>query len=128
MANNTREIRRRIKSTENIAKITKAMELVSAAKMRKAQAAATASRPYAVLSAELLRNLAAKADLSNQPLMNRVAPEQTKIPVQKVLVILISSDRGLAGAFNTNVIAKAVAIAKEEGASKVDFITVGKKG
>jgi F-type H+-transporting ATPase subunit gamma len=149
MANNTREIRRRIKATENIGKITKAMELVSAAKMRKAQAAAISSRPYATLSAELLKNLASKADLSNQPLMNRVIENEWDnnhfersekslmkgiSPVgrdgknQKVLIVLISSDRGLAGAFNSNVISKAIAIAKDEGASKVDFITVGRKG
>ncbi|OGE80419.1 MAG: ATP synthase F1 subunit gamma [Candidatus Doudnabacteria bacterium RIFCSPHIGHO2_01_FULL_45_18] len=128
MASNTREIKRRIKSVTNIGQITKAMELVSAAEMRKAQAAATASRPYATLSSELIRSLAQKADLSSQPLINRVLPDGGKLPVQKVLVILISSDKGLAGAFNTNVISKAVSVVRAEGAEKIDFITVGKKG
>jgi F-type H+-transporting ATPase subunit gamma len=126
MATNSKEIRKRIKATGNIAKITKAMELVSAAKMRKAQTAATSSRPYATLSSQLLINLVAKADLASHPLIQRVLPEGEKMPPQKVLGILISSDRGLAGAFNANVINKALALLKEEG--EFDFITVGKKG
>src|SRR5258708_24069464 len=105
---NSKEIKRRIKATENIAKITKAMELVSAAKMRKAQIAATSSRPYSTLSSELLRNLVARADLANHPLIKRVLPEGEQLPPQRILAVLISSDRGLAGAFNANVINKAV--------------------
>ena len=128
MANSTKEIKRRIKSISNIKQITKAMELVSAAKMRKAQAAAVASRPYATMSVELLSQLAGKTDLSAHPLIMRAVPVGKKIAIDKTLIILISSDRGLAGAFNSNVIAKAMGIAKEEGASKVDFITVGRKG
>lgn len=143
----SKEIKRRIKSVTNIGQITKAMELVSAAKMRKAQTAAIASRPYSTLSSQLLRNLASKADLSQQPLINRVMPEDRKIPVQKVLVVLISSDKGLAGAFNTNVINKALDLIKTfnvvgrfigpDKADKsadydskefFDFITVGRKG
>src|SRR6185436_3851169 len=115
MPANSKEIKRRIKSIGNIGQITKAMELVSAAKMRKAQTAATASRPYATLSSELLRNLMNQSDISQHPLILRVMPPNAKDLVQKVLIILISSDRGLAGAFNSNVIAKAVGIAKQEG-------------
>ena len=128
MANNSKEIRRRIKSIRNIGQITKAMELVSAAKMRKAQSAATSSRPYATLSAELLRNLASKTSQSEHPLLNRVAPRGQTPHAQKVLIILITSDRGLAGALNANVITKALQIFKDEGAGKVDFVTIGKKG
>ncbi len=128
MASNSKEIRKRIKSTQSIAKLTKAMELVSAAKMRKAQMRATNSRPYSVLSNELLQNLVAKANLSSHPLVNRVLPEGEKVPAQRILAVLISSDRGLAGAFNTNVISKALNLLKQEGAEKFDFITIGKKG
>lgn len=127
MANNTREIKRRIKSVRNIGQITKAMELVSAAKMRKAQTAAVQSRPYATLSSQLLKTLAQKSGQLKHPLINRVAPEG-KIPAQKILSVLITSDRGLAGAFNTNVINKALEILKAEGGEKFDFITIGKKG
>lgn len=132
MASNSREIKRRIKSISNIGQITKAMELVAASKMRKAQIAATKSRPYAVLSSELLKNLVSKADLSSQPLIERVMPIGGKIPAQKILVVLISSDRGLAGAFNTNVINKALGVLKENdspaGREKFDFVTIGKRG
>lgn len=129
MSNNTREIKRRIKSVRNIGQITKAMELVSAAKMRKAQLAATASRPYAVLSGELLRNLLKKTNLAGHPLIKRaLAPEHKIVFAQRILAILITSDRGLAGAFNTNVVNKALQLLKEHGNEKFDFITVGKKG
>ena len=142
MANNTKEIKRRIKSIKNIGQITKAMELVSAAKMRKAQMAATASRPYSTLSSQLLKNLIAKTDLTNHPLINRVMPDGQKEPAQKILIVLVTSDRGLAGAFNSNVISKALAMIKNEefsaGGARLpgrqgsafggDFITVGKKG
>jgi len=145
MASNAREIKRRIKSVTNIGQITKAMELVSAAKMRKAQSAATSSRPYATMSSQLLKNLVAKTGLDNHPLIKRVMPEDQKVPVQKILAILISSDRGLAGAFNGNVINKAMGLVVAEdfslpqnGGLKTsatsshknlfDFITVGKKG
>jgi F-type H+-transporting ATPase subunit gamma len=128
MPNSTKEIRRRIRSIKNIGQITKAMELVSAAKMRKAQTAALASRPYATISSQLLQNLTAKANLREHPLINRIVPRGKTEEAQKVLIILISSDRGLAGAFNTNVINKALNIVKDEGAKQIDFVTVGKKG
>jgi F-type H+-transporting ATPase subunit gamma len=128
MASNSREIKRRIKSISNIGQITKAMELVAASKMRKAQSAATASRPYATISSELLRGLVAKTDLTSHPLISRVLPIGNKIPVQKILVILITSDRGLAGAFNTNVIGKALGLIKENGSEKFEFVTIGKRG
>lgn len=130
MAISSREIRRRIKSVKNIGQITKAMELVSAAKMRKAQTLATASRPYSILSGELLKNLVGKVDYKN-PLIERVLPEEhpdAPVGAGKILVVLITSNRGLAGAFNTNVIGKALSILKEEGAEKFDLITIGKKG
>jgi F-type H+-transporting ATPase subunit gamma len=129
MAQSTREIRRRIKSVKNIGQITKAMELVSASKMRKAQTAASTSRPYARLSSELLINLLGKVSAATHPLLNRTVPEYTKItPKHKTLIILISSDKGLAGSLNSNVINSAMQIVREEGADKIDFVSVGKKG
>lgn len=126
MATNSKEIRRRIKSTQSIAKITKAMELVSAAKMRKAQAAATASRPYATLSGELLQNIAAKAGQSNNPLLRQVVADKSK--PSKILAIVVTSDKGLAGSLNSNVVNKTVGLLKDEGKDRFDFITVGRKG
>jgi len=130
------------------------MELVSAAKMRKAQILAVASRPYATLSSELLKNLAAKTGEANHPLINRVTDVEDGPPhaanhpdagvgAGKILAILITSDRGLAGAFNANVVNKAVRLLKDEEAKMpfvglqlqraslqpgFDFITVGRKG
>src|ERR1051325_1197221 len=98
----SKEIRRRIKSVKNIGQITKAMELVSAAKMRKAQSQALSSRPYATLSSSLLENLSKKVSPSLHPLLEKVLPEG-EVASDRALVILISSDRGLAGALNANV-------------------------
>lgn len=129
MPQSSREIRRRIKSVKNIGQITKAMELVSAAKMRRAQNAASASRPYSKLSSELLRNLVDKVSLDAHPILKRIMPEyEHVVPKHKALIILITSDRGLAGSLNTNVINQAIKIVKDEGAEKIDFIGVGKKG
>ena len=128
MASSGKEIKRRIKSVKNIAQITKAMELVSAAKMRKSQAQAQASRPYAQLSGELLKHLTAKLGITAHPLIQRVLPEDNHKPAEKTLVILMSSDRGLAGALNTNVINKALSLLKHESKEKFDLITIGKKG
>jgi F-type H+-transporting ATPase subunit gamma len=129
MPQSTREIRRRIKSVKNIGQITKAMELVSASKMRKAQVSAFASRPYAQLSSELLKGLLGKVSPAAHPLLERALPEYSRVaPQHKALVILITSDKGLAGSLNTNAIAKGLKVIRDEGAGKVDFIAVGKKG
>ena len=129
MATSPREIRRRIKSVKNIGQITKAMELVAAAKMRKSQNQATASRPYSVMTSELLRNLLKKNAEFNNRLINRVMVDGARRAAStKTLAILITSDRGLAGAFNSNVINQALAVVKREGSEKLDFIAIGKKG
>ncbi len=127
---NLKDIRRRIKSVKNIRQITKAMELVSAAKMRKAQSAATASRPYSVLSAELLRNLAAKTGEIDNPMVTRLISGAGSKGSDKNLVILMTSDRGLAGAFNANLVNTALRLIRESdgGNAKFDFISIGKKG
>lgn len=129
MPQSSREIRRRIKSVKNIGQITKAMELVSASKMRKAQMATSSSRSYAKLSSELLKNLLDKVALNTHPILQRIMPEDTPVtPQHKALIVLITSDKGLAGALNTNAITAALGVAKDEGAGRVDFISVGKKG
>jgi F-type H+-transporting ATPase subunit gamma len=127
MATNAREIRRRIKSVKNIGQITKAMELVSASKMRKAQNMTLSSRPYATLSSSLLNNLAKTTNIYRHPLIHR-PPNGKKIGTGKTLVILMTSDRGLAGSFNNNITSKALSVLKNEGHENFDFITVGRKG
>ncbi|MFA6257403.1 MAG: ATP synthase F1 subunit gamma [Candidatus Paceibacterota bacterium] len=118
----TKEIKRRIKSVKNTKKITKAMELVSASKMKRAVSATLASRLYAEYSWEVLTSVAKNVeDIPNSLFMEREA--------RNILLILITSNRGLCGAYNAQVIKKAVALLKTENQNiNIDFITVGKKG
>jgi F-type H+-transporting ATPase subunit gamma len=121
----TREIRRRIRSIKNIAKVTKAMETVAASKMRKAQQQVLATRPYAEKSWEVLTYLARlrRSNAAEQPLLQ-------ERPVLKIGLLLITGDRGLAGAYNANILRKAATqITEWEKAEvQVNLITVGKKG
>ena len=112
----TRDIRRRIRSVKNTAQITKAMQMVAAAKMRKAQQAALAGRPYAALMNEVLARAATRTAVFKHPLM------ETR-PVRKRAVILVSTDRGLCGALNSNLFREA---AKFDPGNTV-FITAGRK-
>ncbi len=97
MANLTREIRRRIKSVKNIAQVTKAMEAVSAAKMRKAQQQVLATRPYSNQAREVLGYIARLSSTENE-LNPLIHPR----PVKRVGILLVTADRGLAGGFNAN--------------------------
>jgi F-type H+-transporting ATPase subunit gamma len=119
MAANTRDIRRRIKSVKNTAQITKAMQMVAASKMRRAQIAALAGRPYAALLNRLLKSLApaiASGDYTHELLEAREGGKE--------LVILISTDKGLCGALNTNLLREA---AKFDPANTL-FVGIGRKG
>jgi F-type H+-transporting ATPase subunit gamma len=113
---NTQDIRRRIKSIRNTAQITKAMQMVAASKMRKAQQHALAGRPYAALMNKVLVSLQQRADPRLHPLL------QVR-EVKKELVIVISTDKGLAGALNTNLLREA---ARFE-AGRTGYIVVGRK-
>ncbi|MFA5107076.1 MAG: ATP synthase F1 subunit gamma [Patescibacteria group bacterium] len=97
MAVSTRDIKRRIRSITSTKQITKAMELVSAAKMRKAIKAVQATRPYAALAWEMVLNLASKTDRERYPLLKRR-------PVKNEAIVLISSNRGLCGGFNQQIV------------------------
>ena len=94
----TRELRRRIKSVKSTRQITKAMELVSSAKMRRASEATMASRPYALRAFEVLQ------DITNQPLEALSHPLIDERPISREVVFVISSDRSLAGSYNTNIL------------------------
>jgi F-type H+-transporting ATPase subunit gamma len=113
----TRDIRRRIKSVKNTAQITKAMQMVAAAKMRKAQQAALVGRPYAELLNEMLARAATGAVGFEDPLM------QAR-PVAKRAVIVVSTDRGLCGGLNGNLFRETVKLDK----NTTVFVTAGKKG
>lgn len=121
----TREIRRRIRSVKSIAKVTKAMETVAAAKMRKAQQQVLSTRPYATQAWEVLKYLARlrRANAAEQPLL-----QQREI--KKVCLLLITGDRGLAGAYNSNVIREAAEQIRNWEAQGLDVsvVTIGRKG
>ncbi len=112
----TRDIRRRIKSVKNTAQITKAMQMVAAAKMRKAQQAALVGRPYADLMNEVMAQASVRTAAFEHPLME-------VRPIKKRAVILVSSDRGLCGGLNSNLFREVVKFDK----NTTVFITAGRK-
>lgn len=124
MAKGTREIRRKIKSIKNTRQITKAMELVAASKMRKAVANTLALRPYARLAQALMQNLSDKTVETLHPLL-------AKREVKKVLVLILSTDRGLCGGLNTQLFRKLSEYIKaekmKENPPQVNFLAIGKK-
>ncbi len=119
----TRQIKSRIRSVRSNRQITKAMELVAASKLKKAQERSVATRQYTDAAVEVLNALAATTDVARSPLyMVR--------PIKSRVVIVITSDRGLAGAYNTNALRLLTKQLREDDASKVstDVITIGRKG
>ena len=119
------DIRRRIRSVRNTQQITRAMKMVSAAKLRRAQDRVIASRPYGAALRGLLADVAGAAAsderVATQPLLARR-------PEQRVQLVLITSDKGLAGAFNSNLIKAAQRFAAEHQPAATDFVLIGRKG
>ena len=114
-------IRKRISSVRNTQQITKAMKMVSAAKLRRAQDAAVAARPYAEKMTELLKNVAARVSSEAHPLLQ--AREEKKIQL-----VLFTSDRGLCGGYNANLIRAAEAFIRKNAEKEVEVTLVGRKG
>lgn len=120
---NLKEIRNRISSVSSTMQITSAMKMVSAAKLKKAQDAITAMRPYAEKLTALLQDLSASLE---GDVAGKFSQER---PVNNVLVVVITSNRGLCGAFNSNVLKETKILVQQKYAGKkVDFLTIGKKG
>lgn len=120
---NTTALKRRIGSVKNTRQITKAMELVAASKMRRAQEQAVGSRDYRVSATDILGRLGGVSDVRNHPLfVNR--------PLKNRLIIVVTSDTGLAGAYDSNVLKAMTNVLREDEKNKVQdhCITVGKKG
>ena len=116
------DMRRRIKSVKNTQQITKAMKMVAAAKLKRAQDRVTAARPYAQKMSAVLGGLSAKvADEFSHPLLTPRGDD-------KYLVVLVTADKGLAGAFNANVIKTTQAFLNENSAKSAEMIPVGRKG
>src|SRR5215475_3711711 len=114
-------IRRRVSSVRNIQQITKAMKMVSAARLRRAQEAAFAARPYAEKLEAVLQNLAAQGQALAHPLLT--AREEKNIDL-----LLVTSDRGLCGGFNANLIRAAEAFIREHAGQDVTLALVGRRG
>lgn len=115
-----KQIRGRIKAAKNIQQITKAMKLVAAARLKKATDRVLDARPYSEKMRSLMGSLSEAGELPSHPLME-------KREIKKICMILITSDRGLAGSYNTALIRLATEFAKNAGV-EVQFLTVGKKG
>ncbi|HXL23595.1 MAG TPA: ATP synthase F1 subunit gamma [Candidatus Dormibacteraeota bacterium] len=115
------DFRRRIRSVKNTQQITRAMKFVAAARLRRAQEAALAARPYAVELARLLRSIMSRIEDPEHALL-------AKRPEQNVLVIVLSGERGLAGAFNSNILRKAAEFMRKQTGKKITVVPVGKKG
>jgi len=116
----TRDIRRRIKGVKNIKQVTRAMNMIAAARLRRAQGKAESARPYAERLAQILQDVQAGGGNAKHPLL-------VKREVRRVGLLLITSDRGLCGAFNSNVVREASQFLAKQTAP-VGFVTVGKKG
>jgi F-type H+-transporting ATPase subunit gamma len=119
----TREIRRRIRPIRNITKITRAMEMVSGAKMRRAQERVQASRPYAERIRVMISALAGLTDIESGQF-----PLLEHRPIERVSLILMTSDKGLAGALNSNIIRRSAEFIRDDVDGRAEIIALGKKG
>ncbi len=117
---NLRQVRKKIKSITNVKKITKAMQLVSAVKMKKAQQVAVEGRPYQEGLESIIKKVVSTVDVTTSPLLKQIDPAG-----KKELVIFITANKGLCGAFNVNLFRL---LMRKENMKQMDFITIGKKG
>jgi F-type H+-transporting ATPase subunit gamma len=116
------DFRRRIRSVKNTQQITRAMKFIAAARLRKAQEGVIAARPYATEILRILRSAVARMeDAPTNPLLERR-------PEQRILVVLLTGDRGLAGPFNANVIRYALNFLSEHSSLQIEVMAVGRKG
>jgi F-type H+-transporting ATPase subunit gamma len=119
------DIRRRIRSVKNTQQITKAMKMVSAAKLRRAQDRVISSRPYGSLLRKVLSNVAAAAASDERGAENPLLAQRAE---QRILLVLVTSDKGLAGAFNSNLIKGAQRFVAEHRDARVVMELIGRKG
>ena len=115
-----RDIQRRIRSVQSTQKITKAMKLVAASKLRRAQERLTAARPYAIKMGELLSGLVGRTEGDAHPLLARRTTGRKRL-------VVITADKGLCGAFNSNILRASLAFLREQGNVDVTLVVVGRK-
>jgi F-type H+-transporting ATPase subunit gamma len=125
---NILDIRRRIRSVVNTRQITKAMKTVSAAKLRRAQESALAARPYSQMLTNVLKSLIARADIYDPVTGRAIHPLLAERPEKNVLLIVVTGDKGLAGAFNTNILKMASKFIQLRTEQNIDVECIGRKG
>jgi F-type H+-transporting ATPase subunit gamma len=125
---NILDIRRRIRSVVNTRQITKAMKTVSAAKLRRAQEAAMAARPYSQMLTNVLKSLVSRADTYDPKTGEPLHPLLAERPEKNILLIVVTGDKGLAGAFNTNILKMASKFIQSKPEQNIDIECIGRKG
>jgi len=125
---NILDIRRRIRSVTNTRQITKAMKMVSAAKLRRAQERALAARPYAQMLTSVLKSLVSRAEIYDPETNQPRHPLLAQRPGKNILLLVVTGDKGLAGAFNTNILKAAVRFLQSKSGKNVEIEAVGRKG
>jgi F-type H+-transporting ATPase subunit gamma len=125
---NILDIRRRIRSVINTRQITKAMKMVSAAKLRRAQERALAARPYAQMLTNVLKSLVARAEIYDPETGEPKHPLLAQRPEKNILLIVVTGDKGLAGAFNANITKAAARFLDSKQGKNIDIEAIGRKG
>jgi F-type H+-transporting ATPase subunit gamma len=125
---NVLDIRRRIRSVVNTRQITKAMKTVSAAKLRRAQEAALAARPYSQMLTNVLKSLISRADIYDAATGLPRHPLLAERPENNILLIVVTGDKGLAGAFNTNILKMVSRFIQSKANENIDVECIGRKG
>jgi len=125
---NILDIRRRIRSVVNTRQITKAMKTVSAAKLRRAQESALAARPYSQMLTNVLKSLVSRADIYDPVTGLPIHPLLAERPEENILLIIVTGDKGLAGAFNTNILKMASKFIESKPDQNIDIECIGRKG
>ena len=125
---NVLDLRRRIRSVRNTRQITKAMKMVSAAKLRRAQERAISARPYASMLASVLESLKRRAEIYDPETGEMRHPLLLTRPEKRILLVVVSGDKGFAGAFNTNIFKAAANFIAENGEKEIDIEAIGRKG
>ncbi|MGA2458765.1 MAG: F0F1 ATP synthase subunit gamma, partial [Terriglobales bacterium] len=125
---NILDIRRRIRSVVNTRQITKAMKTVSAAKLRRAQEGALAARPYSQMLTNVLKSLVSRADVYDPVTGLPIHPLLAERPEKNILLIVVTGDKGLAGAFNTNILKMVSKFIESKPDQNIDIECIGRKG
>src|SRR4051795_4319276 len=125
---NILDIRRRIRSVTNTRQITKAMKMVSAAKLRRAQDRAMSTRPYAQMLINVLKSLVSRVEINDPETGKPRHPLLAQRDERNVLLIVVTGDKGLAGAFNTNILKAATRFLDSKTGKNVEIETIGRKG